>query len=58
MKFKRVFIFAGQVFICCNCGASTSIDVWADLNGEAFRAYYCQECKEKLEEGGLEHEKR
>lgn len=38
------------VFTCCQCGRRVTQGretVWADLNGEPFRAYYCQDCMEK-----------
>lgn len=51
------------VFICYRCGCRveqspierTGVSgmkigtVWADLNGEPFKAYYCQTCKETAE---------
>lgn len=35
---------------CYHCGArlwSGDGDVWADLDGPAFLAYYCEPCKKK-----------
>lgn len=57
MRFEPV---TGRVFWidCCRCGArlpagdyfaSGEAMVYADLDGEAFVAYYCRGCKKILE---------
>jgi len=52
MKLIEVGRGTGQAYpsfrvICCHCGfISQSIESrwWADLEGEPFKAYYCQKC--------------
>ena len=41
----------GSAVECWECGRikSTAL-MWADLNGPAFRAYYCDQCKRHIEE--------
>ncbi len=35
---------------CLKCDESIPVGTkWADLNGEAFRAYYCDPCKRAIE---------
>ena len=52
MKLEKVKASSFPVrLICCACGRSCgvpekdgSISIYADLDGEPFRAYYCAKC--------------
>jgi hypothetical protein len=38
----------GQRALCCACGKWRPLSqIRADLDGEAFKAYYCYQCKER-----------
>ena len=56
-KFKKVKEYIPFRTACYYCGTTTkSQDLWADLNGEAFKAYYCNSCKNKAEKRDLKQE--
>ena len=41
----------GSAVCCWECGRiQSTANMWADLNGPAFRAYYCDQCKRHLDE--------
>ncbi len=52
----------GFRYTCYGCDAHNQFDpystvvyrntLWADLNGSAFKAYYCPECAHKIKEYG------
>ena len=44
MRFEKVNNPQGLKFICCKCFKTLSLEVYADLDGKAFEAYYCKEC--------------
>lgn len=53
-KFQRVFenklIAPASRVSCWSCEQYFwTNQMWADLNGESFRAYYCTPCKEETE---------
>jgi len=33
--------------VCCQCGQRTN-DAYADLDGNAYRDYYCMDCMDEL----------
>lgn len=42
---------------CFECGKrleAVTVPVYADLNGPAFKAYYCEPCKSRLENMDLD----
>ena len=48
---KLVRVEAGQPFIvvCYDCGKHVNSNyLWADLKGESYKAYYCDDCKNKI----------
>lgn len=56
MKYQFVEVAkSGKPFSCiCDGGCNTRMQsdrwlIWADLNGQAYRAYYCNHCKVRLE---------
>jgi len=59
MRFIKVESARNTVLVfCCRCecklyvesnGREQPYPVWADLDGEAFKAYYCTECKQQEE---------
>lgn len=57
MRLQRVNQTLGFYFTCIKCafhGLSYKVkEVWADLDGEPFKAYYCEICvKEVLSNDG------
>ena len=50
-KWKRISHGVEFGISCCECRRRKSSKVaWADLNGPAFRAYYCDQCKRHIDE--------
>ena len=43
-------------FVCCNCLNVIEGIVHADLDGEAYKDYYCDECIEQLKKEEVSHE--
>ena len=42
---------------CYNCNASCNLgNTYADLDGEPFRAYYCEHCKNNVESAILDEQ--
>ena len=49
MKLRPVIDKHGQIVKCIACGGSVSLrNSLADLDGPAFRAYYCLICAKEL----------
>ena len=59
MNLKRVTMRPGQRLLCCRCGKwsgepirhASHVEeqpVYADLDGEAFKSYYCAPCAKEL----------
>lgn len=53
MKLEKVNLLPAFTFACIKCGfvAMSHLvnELWADLDGEPFKAYYCESCKQTLE---------
>ena len=46
-----------QKVICYNCNSTTLLsEAYADLDGEAFRSYYCRDCKNDIESAVLDEQ--
>jgi hypothetical protein len=51
MRLQVVKMRPGQVLQCCRC-LRMSRDVFADLDGKPFIAYYCVACLSEMEKAG------
>ena len=44
---------------CCNCTSVKEISkMFADLDGEAFRSYYCEDCKQEIINNNKQNKKK
>lgn len=54
MRFARVKSYPWIEVYCCRCDRlrtrESLFELWADLEGEPFEAYYCSSCKDALEQ--------
>ena len=50
MNLKKVHAH-GISIKCCRCSQVVTQEVFADLDGESFKSYYCKDCVEDMERG-------